>query len=262
MGPRRAVLLILGVALLAGCAAQAGSTAAATEPITPSASPSPSARTLRPGEAVSPPPKPNGEACRDLLVTDVGAASRIRADLRTEGVPATDAAVAAAAADPTADTATLGIPLTAGELVALRASGMALDRSTPILYWVQVGERGRFGGVWIDPPGSGRLIVAILGGDRAAATLARCLEPGPDVAYVAATRSLADLNALNARISADMDGLRAGGVQIQSVGLTVRGSTMVVVVGVTGLTDAIRAELASRYGDTIVVEEQAPIAPA
>ena len=56
--------------------------------------------------------------------------------------------------------------------------------------------------------------------------------------------------------------LRSGGVQIQSVGLTVRGSTTVVVVGVTGLTDAIRAELAGRYGDTIVVEEQAPIAPA
>jgi hypothetical protein len=42
----------------------------------------------------------------------------------------------------------------------------------------------------------------------------------------------------------------------------VRGSTMVVVVGVTGLTDAIRAELVGRYGNTIVVGEQGPIAPA
>ena len=65
------------------------------------------------------------------------------------------------------------------------------------------------------PPGSGRLVVAILDTDPAAATLARCLEPGQDVAYVAATRSLADTNALNARISADMGELRSGGVQIQ-----------------------------------------------
>jgi hypothetical protein len=124
----------------------------------------------------------------------------------------------AAAADPTADTATVGIPLTAGELTALRASGIALDRSAPIRYWVQVGEPGRFGGVWMDPPGSGRLVVAIPDSDPAAATLARCLDAGADVPHVAATRSLADLNALNARISADMGSLRSGGVLIQSVG--------------------------------------------
>jgi hypothetical protein len=256
------LLLVLGVALMAGCAAQPGSTTAATATMTPSTSPTPSARMLQPGAAVSPPPRPDAAACRDLLVADVGAAKRIRAELHVEGVPATDAAVSAAAADPSADTATLGIPLTASELTALRASGNYLDRSTLVLYWVQVGEPGRFGGVWIDPPGSGRLVVAILDGDPAAATLARCLEPGSDVAYVAATTSLEDLNALNARISSDMGELRSGGVQIQSVGLTVRGSTMVVVVGVTGLTDAIRADLVGRYGDTIVVEEQAPIAPA
>ena len=256
------LLLVLGVALTAGCAAQPGSTAAATEPAAPSASAPPSARTLQPGEAVSPPPRQDGAACRDLIVADVGAAKRIRAELRVEGVPATDAAVAAAAADPSADTAALGIPLTAGELSALHASGNYLDRSTPILYWVQAGEPGRFGGVWIDPPGSGRLVVAILDGDPAAATLARCLDGGADVAYVAATRSLADTDALNARISADMGGLRASGVRIQSVGIGVTNSTMVVVVGVTGLTDAIRADLVGRYGDTIVVEEQAPIAPA
>ena len=261
MGPVRAVLALLGVALLgvsllAGCAVQPGSPAAATERTAPSAG------VLQPGAAVSPPPKPDGASCRDLLVADTGAAKRVRADLRTEGVPATDAAVTAAAADPNADLATLGIPLAASELTALRASGIALDRSTPILYLIQVGEPGRFGGVWMDPPGSGRLVVAILDSDPAAVTLARCLDAGVDVAFVAATRSLADINALNARISADMGELRSGGVLIQSVGISVRGSTMVVVVGVTGLTDAIRADLVRRYGDTIVVEEQGPAAPA
>ena len=34
---------------------------------------------------------------------------------------------------------------------------------------------------------------------------------------------------------------------------------MVVVVGVTEVTDQIRAALVARYGDAIVVEEQAPI---
>jgi hypothetical protein len=37
---------------------------------------------------------------------------------------------------------------------------------------------------------------------------------------------------------------------------------MVVIVGVTGLTDEIRARLVARDGDTIAIEEQAPITPA
>jgi hypothetical protein len=39
-------------------------------------------------------------------------------------------------------------------------------------------------------------------------------------------------------------------------------SAMIVIVGVTGLTEAIRTELIGRYGDTIVVEEQASASPA
>lgn len=215
-----------------------------------------------PGTAVSPPPRPDAAACRSILVADLGAAQRIRADLRTDGVPATDDAVAAAAADATADIGTLGIPLRASEVTALRASGMAIDPSTPLLYWVQAGEPERFGGVWIDPPASGHLRVAILASDPNAATLARCLDAGLTVGYVAAATSLADLNRRNERIAADMGSLKAAGIQIQSVGLAVRNSMMVIVVGVTGVTDAIRAELMRRYGDQIVVEEQGPIAPA
>jgi hypothetical protein len=36
---------------------------------------------------------------------------------------------------------------------------------------------------------------------------------------------------------------------------------MVVYVGITELTDAIRTELIARHGDSIVVEEQPPITP-
>lgn len=195
-------------------------------------------------------------------MADTGAALRIRTELRTDGVPATNDAVAAAAADPTADISALGIPLRTSELAALRASGMALDPATPIAYWVQAGETGRFGGLWIDPPGSGREVVAILSSDPGAMTLARCLEPDARTSYVAATTSLADLKALQDRISSEIGASGPGGAKVQSVGLTVRHSTMVVVVGVTGLTDEMRSQLTAKYGDGIVVEEQAPAVPA
>jgi hypothetical protein len=69
-------------------------------------------------------------------------------------------------------------------------------------------------------------------------------------------------NALRARIGADFGELRSSGIKIVSSGVAVRASVMVVIVGVTGLTDEIRARLVARYGDTIVIEEQGPITPA
>jgi hypothetical protein len=197
-----------------------------------------------------------------MLVADVDAAKRVRADLHVEGIPSTDAAVQAAAADPGADVATLGIPLTSNELAALRSSGISMDRRSPIRYWVRVGEPSRFGGIWVDPPGSSGQVVAILNSDPGALALARCLDDGVGVRYVAATQSVADELALVARIGADGTELRSSGIAIQGVGIGVRASVMVVIVGVTGVTDAIRAKLIARYGDSIVVEEQAPITPA
>lgn len=227
-----------------------------------SAQASPSVTILQPGEPLDPGLRPDAAACRRQLTADIDAAKRLRTELRIDGISSTDAAVTAAADDPGADVATLGIPLTTTELATLRASGTLIDHSSPLVFWVQAAEPGRFGGIWIDPPGSSRYVVAILNSDRAALTLARCLDGEVDVRYVAATRSVADHNALVARISADMDELRSNGVLIQSVGISVRTSVMVVVVGVTGVTDAIRAELTARYGDAIVVEEQPPITPA
>jgi hypothetical protein len=104
-------------------------------------------------------------------------------------------------------------------------------------------------------------VVAILNSDHGALALARCLDDGVDVRYVAATRSVADELALDARIGADMSELRSSGIAIQSVGIGVRASVTVVIVGVTGATDAIRARLIARYGASIVVEEQGPITP-
>lgn len=217
---------------------------------------------MSPGTPITPPVRLDAGACRRLLVADTAAAVRIRTELRTDGIAATAAAVQAAAADPTADLTSLGIPLTAAEVAALKASGTAIDPDTALAFWVQAGEPGRFGGLWIDPPGTGRHVVGILDRDPGAIDLAQCLSAGVDVRYVTAPTSLAELTELKDRIFADLTSGRVGGITLQSVGLTVRSSRMVAIVGVTGLTDAMRADLIARYGDSVVVEEQGPITPA
>jgi hypothetical protein len=256
MGPGRIGSLLLVAAFAGGCAGQAGSSPA--EP----GQTSPSSVAVQAGEPLDPGPRAGAEACRQQLTADVGAAKRLRAELRTADIPSTDAAVKAAATDPGADITTLGIPLTSAEVTALHASGIFIDRASPLLFWVQTGEPQRFGGIWIDPPGSARYVVGILNSDPTALALARCLDAGVDVRYVMAARSVGDDNALVARISADIGALQSSGVDIVSVGIGVRASVMTVIVGVTGLTEAIRTELIGRYGDAIVVEELASASPA
>ncbi len=220
------------------------------------------AATHRPGEPIGPGVRPNAVACRQVLTADLGAAKRLRAELGVEQIPGTDVAVLAASVDPRSDVSALGIPLTPAELVALHESGIYIDRASPLTLWVQAAEPGRFGGIWIDPPGSGRYVVGILDTDPTALALARCFDAGLDVRYVAARASLADENALLARILADFEELSSSGIKIVGVGVGVRAAEMVVIVGVTGVTDEIRAGLVARYGDAIVVEEQGPITPA
>lgn len=252
----RIYLALLLLALAGACAREAQPSIA-----TPSM-PSVATATHRPGEPINPGVRPNAVECRQALTADLGAAKRLRAELRIDGIPSTDVAVLAASVDPRSDVTTLGIPLAPDELVALQGSGTYVDRASPLTFWVQAAEPGRFGGIWIDPPGSGRYVVGILDRDATALALARCLDAGLDVRYVAAGSSVADDNALQARIGTDFDELRSSGIRIVSVGVGVRAAVMVVIVGVTGLTDDTRAKLVARYGDTIVIEEQGPITPA
>jgi hypothetical protein len=242
MGPGRIGRLLLVAAVAGGCVGQAGSSSARPGQA------SPTSVAVQAGEPLEPGLRPSAEICRQQLTADVGAAKRLRAELRTAGIPSTDAAVKAAANDPGADITALGIPFSGAELTALHASGIFIDRASPLLFWVQTGEPQRFGGVWMDPPGSGRYVVGILSSDPTALALARCLDAGIDVRYVTAARSVADDNALVARISADMGALQSSGVHISSVGIGMRASVMIVIVG--------------RYGDAIVVEEQASASPA
>jgi hypothetical protein len=243
------------VAILAGGCGQAPGLSPGPVRQTPSPTTVPS-----PGEPLVAGPSQSAAACRLELFADVAAAKRIRSDLRVPGIDASDAAIAAAANDPAADLSAVGIPLTYTELVALQASGLSLGGG-PLSEWVEVGEPTRFGGIWIDPTGSDRYVVSILASDPGAVGLAQCLGTGVDLRFVAADTSVADLKALVDRIGGDIDQLRSDDILIASAGIGVRKSVMVVIVGVTGLTDEIRTKLIARYGANIVLEEQAPAQP-
>lgn len=228
--------------LIAGCGGEGIATASAL---------------ARHGDPLDPGERPTAEVCRQRLTGDIRAATRIRAGLRIDGIPATDAAARTAAADPAADVATLGIPLTPPELAALRAGGVAIDSASRLVSWIHIGEPEQFGGIWIDPPGGNRYVVAVVGSDPSWLALARCLDQGVDVHYVSAGRSLAAGQALQERISADTGSLQSSGIGIVSVAYSEKDE--VVVIGVTGVTEAIRRGLTERYGDAIRVEEQAPL---
>jgi hypothetical protein len=211
------------------------------------------------GEALEAGPKPAPEACQQRLRSEQLAAARIRTELRVDGVSAEPVAVKAAAADPTSDLTMLGIPLTAAEMQAIRTSGTAMDPATPLAFWVNAGAPERFGGIWIDPPGSNRYVIAIVGGDPDSLALARCIE-GPDVRYVWATVSKLDGLAVADRIGADMGGWRARGVPVNSVSYDE--TKGMVVVGITDVTPALVQQFQAQYGPLVRLEVAGPIVPA
>ncbi len=211
---------------------------AAPSPPTPRSAP----QSLSPDEDAA-------DACDRTLRSDTAAARNIRSsvDLTVTGIPATDAAIARAATDPGADTATLGIPLRATELRALQASGMFVDAATPLAMWVNEGRPDRFGGIWIDPPGSGRYVVSVAFGEPSTQALARCLErPGLDVRYIASDVALADLRDVQDRINEDWQDLEAAGIRIRSTGIDSKAHR--VQVEVEGLSQAQAVRLTDRYG--------------
>lgn len=209
------------------------------------------------GVAIVPGPRPSADECARIIRADLAAAKRIRADLRIDDVPSDDGAVQAAAADPGADLSTLGIPLLARETNAIGKSGIGLDDHSSLAYLVHVGAPERFGGIWIDPPGTDRWVVAVVGPDPAAVARARCVE-GPNTNYVTARMSLEAGLAIQDRITADWQALAAQGIKLATTSYDE--TKGIVVVGVTGLTEDIRRRLMEKYGD-IVVEEQGPIVP-
>jgi hypothetical protein len=237
----RLASIVAAVALLGACSAE----------------PAPSVGHIH-GEPLEAGERPSVADCQLRLRSDLVAAARIRKSLQTPGIAADDAAIRAAAADPDADLVRIGVPLTARELQALQASGMALDPGTALSYWTRVGAPELFGGIWVEPPGSNQMVVAVVDGDPQALALARCLEEA-GVRYVWSAISYAAGEALKDRIAADIHGLLATGVEVNTVDYDeLRG---VVTVGVTRVTPGLQAQFVERYGQPIVVIEQSPIQP-
>lgn len=262
-GGRRLVTSLLIGWLSAGCVAGppvASPTVSAMTADTsaqPTTVPSTSAATITPalGAALPKVDRPDAETCDRLQRGDLLAARNMRTgvDLSITGLEAAEAAVQAAAADPTADIALLGIPLRAAEVAALRDSGMYLDAAGPLLSWVNAGRTDLFGGAWVDPPGSRRYVVSVVDGVRATLDLARCLErDGLDVRYVMATHSIETLRAVQDRINQDWRALEAEGINIVSTGH--RSTTNRLNVEIEGLTDEIAQTMIERYGDAILLE--------
>ena len=268
----RIAALVLGAIVLAGCAlapvptrrpvstAAPDPSTAAVEPTIapPTVATSPTPAELRAhGDPLEPPPVPDAAACDSLLRADEAAAAAIRTDLRIPAIATDPATVASVARDPAASTATLGIPLTAAETAALRTDrGPNPQATEAIEAWVNVGAADRFGGIWIDPPGSHSYVVAIVDGDSATLSIARCLEKA-DTRYVWASLSIREGRARAQRIAADMQALRAQGVEVNSVGYQENEGT--VVVGVTHPTSELQTLFLARYGPPLRLEEEGPI---
>jgi hypothetical protein len=208
------------------------------------------------GEPLDAGPTPNSAACDARLRSEETVAAAIRTDLRVPEIAADPATIAAVAKDPAASTDVLGIPLTAAETAALRRQGMVVgDPSATISNWVNVGAPDRFGGVWIDPPGSNRYVVAIVNGDPATLALARCLER-VDTRYAWANLSIGEGRARAHRIGNDMQALRAQGMEINGVGY--RENEGNVVVGVTHPSTELLTLLLAQYGPPLRLEEMGP----
>jgi len=223
---------------------------------TPAAPPATPAVEHAHGDPLVPGPVPDPAACDALLRAEQAVAAAIRTDLHTPEIASDQGTVAAVADDPAASTETLGIPLTAREAAALQKNQIAVDDPTAAIEnWVNVGAADRFGGLWIDPPGSKHYVVAIVDGDPATLTLARCLER-VDTRYVWANLSIGEGRARAHRIGTDMLALRAQGLDINGVGYRENEGT--VVVGVTTPTPELLSLLLARYGPPLRLEQMGP----
>jgi hypothetical protein len=210
------------------------------------------------GTPLDPGAKPAVDDCAQLLREETAAAKAIRAEYRIAGVEATDLAVGVAASDPNADLGALGIPITQAELAAVKASGFFIDATTRIANWAHLGATDRFGGVWIDPPGTDQFVVSIVGSNPRTLALARCVEP-PKIRYVHAVRSLAEGLALQERVGNDWEALRAQGIEINGTSYSeIEG---ILEIGVGALTPEIESLLRQRYGDAVRVVQQGPAEP-
>jgi hypothetical protein len=216
--------------------------------------PPPSIPSHQYGEPIDPGAKPDPATCQQLIRSNVAGAMRIRASLTVPGIAADESMVRGVAADPASNIERIGVPLSAAELAALKASAIAIDPWSPISFWVDAGAPERFGGLWLD----GGTYVAVVDGDGESLALARCVEPKTaDMHYVWATISQAAGQAVQTRIGNDMAGWKARGVQINMTYYDVKTGT--VHVGVSAPNPELEAAFREAYGPIVRLEKAGPL---
>jgi hypothetical protein len=191
--------------------------------------------------------------CRVLIARAMETALAIREYVHIDGLGTTAAAVRAAASDPTATLFDLGIPLTSAERRLVAGSGQSFRGNAPLLLWVHVGAPGRFGGIWLDPPGSDRWVVSIPDGSPGTLAMAQCLQGIRQLPtrYVRTALSYQGGMELQARVLADRELWAASGILVLTSSFAEdRG---VVQVGVRNPTNTVIAALRDRYGENIDV---------
>lgn len=192
------------------------------------------------------------ETCQRTIRGDISAAQRIRAYVNVMGLSTSLADARAAAGDPTS-AIDIGIPLSRDERALIARSGQSFPGNAPLLLWAHVGAPDRFGGVWIDPPGSGHWVVAIVGGAADTVLLAQCLQVlrGLPTRYVRADLSYAEGEALQRRVLADRPGWAQRGLTIISCSFAEE--LGLVEVGVEQGFESAETILRGSYGPQVVV---------
>lgn len=208
------------------------------------------------GAPVSVPARPSDADCVALIRGEQRVSVSVRAALGVDGVDDTAEAAERAAADPDADYAVLGIPLTAEEVDQIRSSSDA-PGATVGLAGLIAARPELMGTLWLE---GGTLVVTILSPESTALRLARCLERGEfigTVRYVTAGTPPADLAALGERINSERSVLARDGIDVTVIETDL--ATETVMVGVTSRTPEIEARLVERYGSVVrVVEVSGP----
>ena len=167
--------------------------------------------------------------------------------LRTEfGLRADLAYVRAVAGNPAASSAEFSIPLLPAEIAELNARAANADAIVEAINAYADLHKTEFAGLYLDQKNGGAVTTRWTAHlDEHMAAIRALVRPGARIAFGPATFTLADLEALQERISADMDWMRADAIVPQGVGVDVFENHVLVVV--SSANGAARALITAHY---------------
>jgi len=148
-----------------------------------------------------------------------------------------------------------GLPLSADETKDLNGRIAVEGRLAALVRAAEADAA--FGGIYVDQADGGAVVVEVVGDPASAATrLQADIPAGATLKVKRVGRSYGQLQALQERIAADMNGLREEGIAVQTVGIDPKAN--LVLVGLQPYTSGAAAELARRYGAAIEVTAEDP----